>query len=426
MNSECYPIQLPNKKLFMSSAEGIDSELYDQYKMSFEKMMCGDPNYFVCDIDCEQSIYPKKDGKPFKSLVTKETVEQAMATNPYKATREYYNKFDRDGGTDNLVKRSTLEKLSQAYLPSFKNEDNNKKYVITYDPASRIDNSVILIGEFFRDEEKGWMAKIVHCVNLIEILENGEKVVIQKPEQIKILKDLILAYNGKVPDYENLLKVMIDGGSGGGGFEVAQEILPEWKGRDGRIHRGFIDLENEHMKKRENDYVGNCLNLEIFNFTKNKVRAYESTQNMINQGLMIFPKSPNIRGELENEITNADGSVALKYDKLSAKEFNAWNQVDLLKEELIAMQKAEKNNKTIQFEISHEKKLQNMHDDHSDCCAMMCDYLARLRADDVLDVEKGNSSYDVIFNSITEKNNNNPFNNMGNPFAGLSSKNPFL
>ena len=410
----------------MSSAEGIDSELYDQYKMSFEKMMCGDPDYFVCDIDCEQSIYPRKDGKPFKSLVAKETVEQAMSTNPYKATREYYNKFDRDGGTDNLIKRSTLENLSQGYSPVFKNEDGKKKYVITYDPASRLDNSVILVGEFYRDEEKGWMAKIVNCINLIEILANGEKVVIQKPEQIKKLKELILAYNGETSDYENILKLMIDGGSGGGGFEIAQEILPSWKGNDGKIHRGFIDLNDPHMKLRAADYVGACEDIEIFNFTRDKVRAYENTQNMINQGYMIFPKSPNIRGELETEVINVDGSISLKYDKLTSKEFNAWNQVDLLKEELIAMQKTEKTNKTIQFEISHEKKLQGMHDDHSDTCAMMCDYLARLRAADVLDVQKEHVSYDVIFNTANGNSNLNPFNNGENPFGGLSSTNPFM
>ena len=56
---------------------------------------------------------------------------------------------------------------------------------------------------------------------------------------------------------------------------------------------------------------------------------------------------------------------------------------------------------------------------------MMCDYLARLRADDVLDVQKEKHSYDELFNSMSNKSSN-PFNDVENPFAGLSASNPFL
>ena len=70
INTDLYPLQLPNKKLLLSSAEGIDSELFDQYKMAFEKMLQGDPNYFVCDISCEFSLHPFMNGKPMKPLIT--------------------------------------------------------------------------------------------------------------------------------------------------------------------------------------------------------------------------------------------------------------------------------------------------------------------------------------------------------------------
>ena len=58
-------------------------------------------------------------------------------------------------------------------VPEFKNP-GNKRYIISYDPSTKLDNSVILIGELFKDEEKGWMVKLVNCVNLIEILKNGD------------------------------------------------------------------------------------------------------------------------------------------------------------------------------------------------------------------------------------------------------------
>lgn len=94
INSEVYPKQLQNKKLLLSSAEGIDSELFERYKIGFEKMMMGDPDYFVADIDCEFSLHPFMNGKPMKPLIKQSEVDDAFKTNPYRAQREYYNRFD--------------------------------------------------------------------------------------------------------------------------------------------------------------------------------------------------------------------------------------------------------------------------------------------------------------------------------------------
>ena len=78
-----------------------------------------------------------------------------------------------------------------------------------------MDNSVIMIAELFREEERGYMVKFVNCVNLIEVLKTGEKAVIQKPEQIKRLKDIIVDYNKGALDYDNLDLIVIDAGAGG-------------------------------------------------------------------------------------------------------------------------------------------------------------------------------------------------------------------
>ena len=55
-----------------------------------------------------------------------------------------------------------------------------------------MDNSIVGIAELFRDEEKGLMLKMVNCVNLIELLPNGEKAIIQKPQQIELIKKMLL------------------------------------------------------------------------------------------------------------------------------------------------------------------------------------------------------------------------------------------
>lgn len=205
---------MQNKTMYLSSAEGIDSELFDQYKLCFQKMLLGDPNYFVADINCEFSLHPFMDGKPTKGQLTQDTVDNAFQTNKYRAQREYYNIFDNDGGEDVFVKRSTIIKYSKTFYPVFEN-DGTKKFMIAYDPATKLDNSIILVAELFRDEEKGLMVKFVNCVNLVERLDNNAVVVIQKPEQVERLKELILDYNRGALDYENIDSLQIDGGAGG-------------------------------------------------------------------------------------------------------------------------------------------------------------------------------------------------------------------
>lgn len=177
-------------------------------------MLLGDPNYFVCDIDCSFSLHPMMNGKPMKPLIQQSVVDDAFKTNPYKAEREYKNRFDNDGGQDVFVKRSTLNKYSKIYYPEYFNE-GEKKYIIAYDPSTKLDNSIILVAELFRDEKKGWMVKFVNCQNLIEVLNNGEKAVKQKPEQIEILKGMVLDYNRGALDYDNLDYLIIDAGAGG-------------------------------------------------------------------------------------------------------------------------------------------------------------------------------------------------------------------
>ena len=126
----------------------------------------------------------------------------------------YHNRFDRDGGEDVFVKRSVILKNSFSYYPEYEN-DGTKKYILVFDPASKLDNSVVMIAELFRDESKGLMVKIVNCVNLIELLPNGEKAIIQNPEQIERVKQLLLDYNKGALDYDNIDLFSIDAGARG-------------------------------------------------------------------------------------------------------------------------------------------------------------------------------------------------------------------
>lgn len=424
INSEIMPRQLQNQTLLLSSAEGVSSYLFDSYKNGFMQMLLGNPEYFVCDLDCSHSLHPFLDGKPMAPLIQQTVVDNAFATDPYKAQREYMNKFDADGGDDILVKRSTLNKNSIAMNPVYEN-DGTKKYIITYDPSTRLDNSVILVSELFRDEQKGLMLKFVNMISLVEVLKNGEKLVMQKPEQVERLKETVLKYNRGYVDYEGIDSVIFDDGAGGGGFESAQYLLNPWSDASGKLHRGFIDLENEYMKLRADDYVGNAENLILFNFTRSKTAAYQALQDSLNQGLVILPKDLNIRGEIEFEETNENGEIVIKNERATQEELATLTQFSLMKTELLGINKVKKPNGTITFEASPEAKQQNLHDDRADVAAMACWRLAQLRAEEALQIEheqpesfnklfsKRGSKHKVIFekkpNPFMSKRNGNPF-----------------
>ena len=335
INSEIYPKQLPNKNVFLSSAEGIDSYLFEMYKLCYNKMLLGDPDYFVCDIDCNFSLHPLMNGKPYMAQLKQSQIDDAMKTNPYRAKREYWNIFDSDGGEDVFVKRSVILKNSYSYFPEYFN-DGTKKYIIAYDPSSKLDNSIVGIAELFRDEEKGLMLKMVNCENLIELLPNGEKAIIQKPQQIELIKKMLLDYNRGALDYENIDLFVIDAGAGGGGFDIAAFLMNEWLDDKGKSHLGMIDENDPYMKLRLDDYPANAKNLRLFNFKRDKVQAYERAQQAVNQGLVMFPKSLNAKDEMEIEETDADGNLTMRYEKVSFDEKVSLTQLDLMKEELIA------------------------------------------------------------------------------------------
>jgi len=65
------------------------------------------------------------------------------------------------------------------------------------------------------------MLKIVNCENLIELLPNGDKAIIQKPQQIEMVKDMLINYNKGALDYDNIELTCIDAGARGGRFDIS-------------------------------------------------------------------------------------------------------------------------------------------------------------------------------------------------------------
>lgn len=105
-----------------------------------------------------------------------------MAKNEVKALREWYNLFDHNNGEDSVVRRSAIERNYVTYTPIFSSRAKDEHYVLCYDPAEKIDNSFVLVGRVYHDEEKGWMADVVNGVNFLEKLSDGTKKIMAKPQ----------------------------------------------------------------------------------------------------------------------------------------------------------------------------------------------------------------------------------------------------
>ena len=177
-----FPSNIPNQKIYISSASSTDTEFYRLYREFAKKMLIGDPDYFVLHVDCEVVIKPLKHGEIINAMLSRKTVDTAMATNPEKARREYYCEFTSDAGVEAIIRRGAIARNSETRVPLLFNDTNDKKFVITYDPARSRDNSVILVMEIYHDTEiDAVKGRIVNCINLIDIGKK-RKTPMQTPE----------------------------------------------------------------------------------------------------------------------------------------------------------------------------------------------------------------------------------------------------
>ena len=408
------PKKIPNQCLYASSAEGVDSHLYEMYKTCAKYMCMGVPGYFACDISCEIPLNPTIKGKPYAPLFNRAEVETAMLTNEYRALREYYNLFDTSGGIDCAVTRDVITRNQYVYLPRTESDgDPDKIYGLFYDPALQHDNSFVLIGEFFRDPEKGWKCRIINGINLIHTMPNGDKKILRSNEQLDWIKKLLLAYNGKFPDYEKV-HLFIDPGSGGGGRIYADQLMPNWKDEQGNWHPGLIDMDDETSKAEAYKFPNAKSGvLQMLNAQKWKTPMYDAAVEMLQQDLIMFPVPLPNSGKIE-----IDG----KEHKLSREQIRAWAEIDLTQEEFLTMRKTKTEAGNVVYKLPPSER--QLKDDRSFCLAACGFFLSELRRKDKFNIEVPKQDFSVMFSNPTEnkKQQANPFAGRKNPFLG---RNPF-
>jgi hypothetical protein len=236
----------------------------------------------------------------------------------------------------------------------------------------------------------------------------------QTPDQVQYLKELILAYNGNAPDYDNILAVMIDAGSGGGGVNIADFLMEDWTDAKGNKHRGLIDKEysEEYIRK----YPNAVDKIMLMSPSQYKSEMYESLIEMMNQDCISFTADYDNKGyltvfesdeallkkekkrieeklrkenlsedefeiKLKEELSNAS-CVKTKMVKLDAYEEIALANIDALKEEMVNMVRKKRESGKDSFELTPEKA-NKLHDDRSYCACMAGYFLAQKRLENI-------------------------------------------
>ena len=382
-NPETQPLRVPTQLVYASSQDSMDKLFYKYYKQFSKRMIAGDRDYFVCDMICDVAINVYMNGKPYKPLLTQDKVDAAMKANREKCLREFYNKPTMDGGVNQIVKWGTIRRNERKYIPQLY-WDPNYNYILAFDPARTMDNSIIGVMRIYDDKENGICGDIINCVNMVD-LASQKKFKLDSNRQLDELHELILHYNGQNPDYEYLDSLMLDQGAGGGGTSTyADGLLANWNDKSGTEHRGLIDASHELYQGYDARYPDAVDKLHLISPRKFRTAMVEEFIELMNLGVIHFPLEYNGGDYVQvvDGIDKATGQEILKTHELSLEEQTAWVNIDLMKTEIANIRKTTNpENTTVAYALAVEK--QNlMHDDRFFVAILLAHRLYELRRKD--------------------------------------------
>lgn len=385
------PKQPPNQLLYASSAGDIEFPFYQKYKHFTMKMLEGDDNYFACDINVNTILhYSTINGEKIEPHITQEAVDKAFAEDPDKAERELFNKFRVGGGQNAIVKMENFTQNSETRIPLLLNDTGKKKFILCYDTARAYDGSILSIYQLIKGKD-GYYLQIENCISMFDI-NSPKKTPLPFPEQLAILKEQMIRYNGiGEPEWSNI-ELYIDAGAGGGALGgIADNLANNWTDSQGHIHRGVIDpvhkqYETYRMKYRNADKI-----LHLLEPTAYKRVIYDALEKM---SAMNYIKYTNYDGKEFIMVPDPQKNGEFKKYTLSTEERMALVNIELLKTETSYMCRYETPNGNVQYELAREKK-NTMHDDRAYTNAMAAYALGLKRRVSLLSAN--DNSFDINF-----------------------------
>lgn len=412
------PKAFPNQLIYASSAGRTDQYFFRKYRECSLRMDAGDKRYFCADINADTVIKATKGGVLMpKPLLTQEVVDARMREDKEAGLREYGNIFTSEGGDGQIIKRADIIRNSVPRVPDLKNKDGQSKYIICYDPARLADRSVVLIAEAYCDENFGWEARIVNVIQLADMLTK-KKTPMSTPNQIRALKQIILDYNGEGnADYENILAILVDSGSGGAGVPITDFLCEDWEDDNGVMHRGLIDSEfrpDEKMKQKFPNAIDGILHL--ISPAKYKTDLFEALIKMMQQNLIEFTEEYMHKGYLnliyekdsngrmtqrytypsekeEKELKKKGITVETKIRYLETDEEISLKMIDAMKNELVNIYRFNQSNGRDRFDLAPDKA-GKLNDDKAYVCALMGWQISNMRRENITN-RKHSNNFDI-------------------------------
>lgn len=420
-----FATNIPNQKFYISSASSTDTKYYRLYREFAKRQLMGDRDYCVIQVSCEVVLRPTIHGEVVNALLKKSDIETALRTNPEKARREYFCEFTTDAGLQSIIRRGVITRNSETRIPLLHNDTGNKKFILCYDPARSRDNSIVTVFEIYEDGEYGYRARIVNCVNMMDI-SNKRKAPMQTPDQVNYLRQLILDYNGEALGYSNIEAIYIDAGSGGSGKVIADMLMQDWVDSNGKTHYGVIDkeLDKQLGTGYSSKYPNAIDKVRLLEPTKYKSIIYECAIEMTNNNLISFTADYDNKGYLtmfaedDKETLKVKKNIEdrLKKENISEEEFTlrlkeelkksavvktktskldpyqeiALANIDALKEELVNMRRIKRESGKDSFELIPEKA-NKMHDDRAYTFCLGAYHLSEKRMSKIRDRKKTSS-----------------------------------
>lgn len=399
------PQQMPLQLLYTSSASAVDTPFFDKYKLFFEKMLAGDDKYFVCDIDAYDVLnHSTINGNPIKSHLSEARIQKDVEDNPDAADRELFNKFRQGGGKDALVEMGEIMRNSEYRKPTLFNDTGKRKFIFSYDPARNFDGSVITIAEIVENKVKdkkdkngsGTILKIVYSREMVD-RTTSKKTPLDMVEQLKIIRKLMVDFNGEAEDWENIVEFNIDAGSGGGGVSaIADQLLLPFRDKDGIEHIGIIDPEHSAYESARKRYPDNKPIVRLREPKKLKTIMYDSLAKMIKQNLIKFTTydgkdylligdENDSRGEFIQEFLNDEEKVALQ-------------TIELGKTQLSYIVRYTSPSGGVTYDLVKDKQTK-MHDDVAYTLCMLGYSLAIMRRGQIVNRKKENIEHGQFFYS---------------------------
>lgn len=391
------PKNFPLQLLYCSSASDTESDFYKKIRGFTLEMLCGNPHYFVCDLDADAVKTATKNGEPYPPLLSQDKIDKAMSENLEKAQRELYNKFSSESHEGQILTRRHLMQHTKPYVPEMHNVKGNDRYLISWDSARINDGSIVEVAKLINDPAAGgWRMEMKNIVSFVDP-GTRKKMALPMPEQVKAFQDLLLRYNGSEYgklDYENIEGLLIDAGAAGQPYGICDYLAHDFVGMDGQTHKGIVDSKHKSQEMAVSNFPDAKDIVTMVNPKAHRNELYQAIEDMVKLGVVSFPMDYDDKPYYTTKKTvKKKDSSGREYEEereerhdLTDDEQNSLRQFELLKMELITMCKST-NGLNVQYNFPPEKR-GKMHDDRIYAFGLLCWKLAQMRREQVLTPQK--------------------------------------